>query len=81
MNCGNLKNILIEWMSPFFMRYTPHYFPTTSKGKGNKIPAGNGYLARVREKNSASLLGHASVTTTEKHYAPLLATDVEEFVL
>ena len=27
------------------------------------------------------LLGHASVTTTEKHYAPLLATDVEEFVL
>ena len=29
----------------------------------------------------SKLLGHASVTTTEKHYAPLLATDVEEFVL
>ena len=29
----------------------------------------------------SKLLGHASVTTTEKHYAPLLVTDVEEFVL
>ena len=29
----------------------------------------------------SKLLGHASDTTTEKHYAPLLATDVEEFVL
>jgi len=29
----------------------------------------------------SKLLGHASVTTTEKHYAPLLAADVEEFVL
>jgi len=29
----------------------------------------------------SKLLGHASVTTTEKHYAPLLATNVEEFVL
>jgi len=29
----------------------------------------------------SKLLGHASVTTTEKHYAPLLATDVEEFEL
>ena len=27
----------------------------------------------------SKLLGHASVTTTEKHYAPLLATDMEEF--
>ena len=26
-------------------------------------------------------MGHRSVTTTEKHYAPLFATDVEEFVL
>ena len=29
----------------------------------------------------SKLLGHTSVTTTEKHYAPLLATDVEEFEL
>jgi len=29
----------------------------------------------------SKLLGHSSVTTTEKHYAPLLATDVEEFIL
>ena len=29
----------------------------------------------------SKLLGHASVTTTERHYASLLATDVEEFEL
>jgi integrase len=29
----------------------------------------------------SKLLGHSSVTTTEKHYAPLLTTDIEEFVL
>ncbi len=29
----------------------------------------------------SKLLGHASVKTTEKHYAPLLTTDIEEFVL
>ena len=29
----------------------------------------------------SKLLGHSSVTTTEKHYAPLLATDVGEFIL
>jgi len=27
------------------------------------------------------LLGHKSIVTTERHYAPLLATDVEDFVL
>ena len=29
----------------------------------------------------SKLLGHSSVTTTERHYAPLIATDVEEFIL
>ncbi len=29
----------------------------------------------------SKLLGHKSVTTTEKHYAPLLATDIEDFKL
>lgn len=29
----------------------------------------------------SKLLGHKSVVTTERHYAPLLATDVEDFVL
>ena len=29
----------------------------------------------------SKLLGRSSVTTTEKHYAPLLATDIEEFIL
>ena len=29
----------------------------------------------------SKLLGYASINTTEKHFAPLLATDVEEFML
>ena len=29
----------------------------------------------------SKLLGHSSVVTTEKHYTPLMATDVEELVL
>ena len=29
----------------------------------------------------SKLLGHASVRTTEKHYAPLLTTDIEDFCL
>ena len=29
----------------------------------------------------SKLLGHSSVITTEKHYTPLIATDVEEFIL
>ena len=29
----------------------------------------------------SKLLGHASVRTTEQHYAPLLSVDVEDFIL
>tara|TARA_Y100001935_G_C17127146_1_gene418694 strand:- start:37 stop:348 length:312 start_codon:yes stop_codon:yes gene_type:complete len=29
----------------------------------------------------SKLLGHSSVITTERHYAPLITTDVEEFIL
>ena len=29
----------------------------------------------------SKLLGHSSVVTTERHYAPLMATEIEEFVL
>jgi len=29
----------------------------------------------------SKLLGHFSVTTTESHYAPLMATEIEEFIL
>ena len=29
----------------------------------------------------SKLLGHSSVTTTEKHYAPLMATEIEDFIL
>ena len=30
---------------------------------------------------ASKLLGHSSVTTTERHYAPLMATEIEEFIL
>jgi len=29
----------------------------------------------------SKLLGHSSVTTTERHYAPLLTTEIDDFVL
>ena len=29
----------------------------------------------------STLLGHSSVTTTERHYAPLLTTEIDDFVL
>jgi len=29
----------------------------------------------------SKLLGHLTVTTTERHYIPLMATEIEEFVL
>tara|TARA_R100000781_G_scaffold83247_1_gene51293 strand:+ start:92 stop:199 length:108 start_codon:yes stop_codon:yes gene_type:complete len=29
----------------------------------------------------SKLLGHISIVTTERHYAPLLATNVEDFAL
>ena len=29
----------------------------------------------------SKLLGHSSVTTTERHYAPLLTTEIEDFIL
>ena len=29
----------------------------------------------------SKLLGHKSVRTTEQHYAPLLTTDIDDFVL
>ena len=29
----------------------------------------------------SKLLGHSSVTTTERHYAPLMASEIEEFIL
>ena len=64
--------------------------------KPKHFKGGNDFEARTRAFNAdelslilsdiqpyqvSKLLGHASVTTTERHYAPLLATDVEEFVL
>jgi integrase len=38
-------------------------------------------IKKIGIYETSKLLGHASVQTTENHYAPLLAIDVEDFVL
>ena len=38
-------------------------------------------IKKIGIYETSKLLGHKSVATTEKHYAPLLAIDIEDFVL
>lgn len=38
-------------------------------------------IKKIGIYETSKLLGHASVETTEKHYAPLLAIDIDDFVL
>lgn len=38
-------------------------------------------IRKIGIYEASKLLGHKSVATTEKHYAPLLAVDIEDFVL
>ena len=38
-------------------------------------------IKKIGIYETSKLLGHASVATTEKHYAPLLAIDIDDFVL
>jgi len=38
-------------------------------------------IKKIGIYETSKLLGHKSVATTEKHYAPLLAIDVDDFVL
>jgi integrase len=74
--------------------YRPAYITQTFKKNLRRLGIKNGRLHDLRRTfgynlikqgmpiyQLSKLLGHSSVTTTEKHYAPLLATDVGEFIL
>ena len=74
--------------------YRPTYITRTFKKNLRRLGIKNGRLHDLRRTfgynlikqgmpiyQLSKLLGHSSVTTTEKHYAPLLATDIEEFIL
>ena len=75
-------------------KYRPTYITQTFKKNLRRLGIKNGRLHDLRRTfgynlikqgmpiyQLSKLLGHSSVTTTEKHYAPLLATDVGEFIL
>ena len=75
-------------------KYRPTYVTQTFKKNLRRLGIKNGRLHDLRRTfgynlikqgmpiyQLSKLLGHSSVTTTEKHYAPLLATDVGEFIL
>ncbi len=74
--------------------YRPYYITQTFKKNLRRLEIKNGRFHDIRRTfgynlikqgmpiyQLSKLLGHSSVTTTEKHYAPLLATDVGEFIL
>jgi integrase len=74
--------------------YRPTYVTQAFKKNLRKLDIKNGRFHDLRRTfgynlikqgmpiyQLSKLLGHSSVTTTEKHYAPLLATDVGEFIL
>ena len=75
-------------------QYRPTYVTQTFKKNLIRLGINNGRFHDLRRTfgynlikqgmpiyQLSKLLGHSSVTTTEKHYAPLLATDVGEFIL
>jgi len=74
--------------------YRPTYVTQTFKKNLRRLNIKNGRFHDLRRTfgynlikqgmpiyQLSKLLGHSSVTTTEKHYAPLLATDIGEFIL
>ena len=75
-------------------QYRPTYVTQAFKKNLNRLGINNGRFHDLRRTfgynlikqgmpiyQLSKLLGHSSVTTTEKHYAPLLATDVGEYIL
>ena len=75
-------------------QYRPTYVTQTFKKNLNRLGINNGRFHDLRRTfgynlikqgmpiyQLSKLLGHSSVTTTEKHYAPLLATDIGEYIL
>ena len=80
---------LIEWFD-YTKDYVSHRFKKECRKHGIKdarfhdLRRTFGYrliLNGMPIYHVSKLLGHSSVTTTERHYAPLMATEIEEFVL
>ncbi|SVC25266.1 uncharacterized protein METZ01_LOCUS278120 [marine metagenome] len=80
---------LLEWFD-YTKEYVSHRFKKECRKHGIKnarfhdIRRTFGYrliLNGMSIYQVSKLLGHSSVTTTERHYAPLMATEIEEFVL
>ena len=74
--------------------YTANYVQLTWRRNRNKLGIDNIRMHDLRRTfgynlvkqgrpiyEVSKLLGHSSVTTTEKHYAPLISTDVNDFIL
>tara|TARA_Y100001970_G_C13980974_1_gene723117 strand:- start:26 stop:880 length:855 start_codon:yes stop_codon:yes gene_type:complete len=74
--------------------YSPGYITQTFKKNLRRLEIKNGRFHDLRRTfglnlikqgmpiyEVSKLLGHASVKTTEKHYAPLLVTEIKDFVL
>ena len=80
---------LLEWFD-YTKEYVSHRFKKECRKYGIKnarfhdIRRTFGYrliLNGMSIYQVSKLLGHSSVTTTERHYAPLMATEIEEFIL
>ena len=71
-----LKNHLVE---------KAHYLPGDVRGEARHHTFTADELKLIKQGmsiyNVSKLLGHASVRTTEQHYAPLLTAEIEDFEL
>ena len=80
---------LLEWFD-YTKEYVSHRFKRECRKHGIKdarfhdLRRTFGYrliLNGMPIYHVSKLLGHSSVTTTERHYAPLMATEIGEFIL
>ena len=82
-------SVLLDWFN-YSKEYVSHRFKKECRKHGIKdarfhdLRRTFGYkliLNGIPIYHVSKLLGHSSVTTTERHYAPLMATEIEEFKL
>lgn len=82
-------SVLLDWFN-YSKEYVSHRFKKECRKHGIKdarfhdLRRTFGYkliLNGIPIYHVSKLLGHSSVTTTERHYAPLIVTDVKEFSL